>query len=160
HDAPGVDEALRTQTRLCLTAWIDNYTLRGYLRNEAGMNYNAGFVIGKTLAAIAIGTDGGDGHLWTETIHDVFAKMLGGRSLAASPPGNMVGGDWGSWQYGPLSVAEYAAAARAMEEHGVPQPAMRAWIDSVVVRTVYGMLPGGDAQFIGNGDFDIEAIYP
>src|SRR5215471_6137575 len=55
YNAPGVDESLRAQTRACLTAWMDNYTLRGYLNKMPGSNYNAGFVAAKTLAAIAIG---------------------------------------------------------------------------------------------------------
>jgi hypothetical protein len=166
YAAPGVDAALLTQTRACLTSWIDYYTAKGYLANQAGFNYNAGFVVGKTLAAIAIGADGGsDGHLWTETIHDVFANLLVGQGLAGSnaglgaAAGVMVGGDWGSWQYGPLSVVEYAVATRALEEAGVPQPDMDAWINSVAIRMIYGMLPKMDAQFFGNGDFDPSDIY-
>jgi hypothetical protein len=163
YRAAGVDDTLRRQTRSCLTAWLDYYTAKGYLRDYAGSNYNAGFVIGKTLGAIAIGNDGGaDGHLWTETLRDVFATVLVGKGLAnqeagaAGPVGVMVGGDWGSWQYGPLSIAEYAAATRAVEEHGAPQPEMDAWIDSLIVRYVHGMLPAGDVQFGGNGDLDFD----
>src|SRR5262249_44378379 len=55
-DAPGVTDALKSQTRACLTAWIDNYTMRGYLNDQAGANYNAGFVIAKVIAAVAIGS--------------------------------------------------------------------------------------------------------
>jgi hypothetical protein len=161
YDAPGVDETLRAQTRACLTAWIDFYTAKGYLRDKAGFNYNAGFVAAKTLGAIAIGTDGGaDGHLWTETIRDVFEKMLVGQGLAGAPnPGLLVGGDWGSWQYGPLSVAEYAASTRAMEDHGVKQPEMAGWIDSLIVRTVHASLPKMDSQFVGNGDFASTSVH-
>jgi hypothetical protein len=165
YDAPGVDETLRAQTRACLTAWVDFYTARGYLRDQPGFNYNAGFVVAKTLSAIAIGTDGGaDGHLWTETIHDVFEKMLVGKGLAGATgatgaPGPLVGGDWGSWQYGPLAVAAYAASTRALEDHGVRQPEMAAWVDSVIVRTIHGSLPRMDSQFVGNGDFSSTDVY-
>src|SRR5262249_52619765 len=77
YSAAGCDAALRGQTRTCLGAWSDYYTKSGYHHDEAGANYNAGFVIGKTLTAIAIGNDGGaDGHLWTETIHDVFESLI------------------------------------------------------------------------------------
>lgn len=63
------DPALRAQTRRCLAGWIDAYTRFGYLRADPGANYHAGFVIAKTLGAIAIGRDGGDDdHLWTETL--------------------------------------------------------------------------------------------
>ena len=167
YSAPGIDEALRAQTRACLTAWVDHYTASGYHHDEAGANYNAGFVIGKTMAAIAIGSDGGaDGHLWTETLHDVFGTLLIGEGLAGSatgvgtPAGVMVGGDWGEgWQYGPLSVAEYAAAARALEENGAALPEMDAWINSVSVRYIYGTIPTMDAQYAGNGDFDSDQVY-
>jgi MYXO-CTERM domain-containing protein len=167
YGAPGVDDALRAQTRGCLGAWVDYYTARGYHHDEAGANYNAGYVIGKTLAAIAIGTDGGaDGHLWTETLDDVFGKLLVGQGLRGSatgigtPAGVMLGGDWGEgWQYGPLSVAEYAAAARAAEENGAALPEMDAWINSVIVRYIYGTLPTLDGQYDGNGDFDSQDAY-
>jgi hypothetical protein len=88
YSAPGIDEALRAQTRACLTAWVDYYTASGYHHDEAGANYNAGFVLGKTMAAIAIGNDGNaDGHLWTETLHDVFGTLLIGKGLAGSATG-------------------------------------------------------------------------
>jgi hypothetical protein len=166
YDASGVDDALRGQTRTCLTAWIDNYTLRGYLNKDPGHNYHAGYAVGKTLASIAIGTDGGaDGHLWTETLHDIFADQLvktalGGQATASGPAGLMVGGDWGSWQYGPLSVAEYAVMTRALEEHGAAQPEMDAWVNALAVRYAHGVLPRlDDGQFFGNGDFDSEQPY-
>jgi hypothetical protein len=166
YDASGVDDALRGQARTCLTAWIDNYTLRGYLNEDPGHNYHAGYAVGKTLASIAIGTDGGaDGHLWTETLHDIFADQLvktalGGQTTASGAAGLMVGGDWGSWQYGPLSVAEYAVMTRALEEHGAPQPEMDEWVNSLAVRYAHGVLPRfEDGQFFGNGDFDSEQPY-
>src|ERR1041384_3010402 len=55
HDAPGVDDALLSQTRTCLTAWVEYYTAKGYHHDEVGANYNAGFVAGKTFAAVALG---------------------------------------------------------------------------------------------------------
>jgi hypothetical protein len=166
YDAPGVDDALRAQTRACLTAWVDNYSLRGYLHDQAGANYNAGFVVAKALAAVAIGKDGGaDGHLWTEVLHNELGKLLIGDGLAGAagaigtPAGVMVGGDWGSWQYGPLSVAEYAAATRALQENGAALPEMVDWVQSLIVRTIHGTVPKRDAQFAGNGDFDSEDPY-
>jgi hypothetical protein len=164
--APGVDAALLAQTRTCLTAWIDHYTNRGYHNEEAGGNYNAGFVIGKTLAGIAIGNDGGaDGHIWNETADELFPNLLIGDGLEGqsgafgTPAGALVGGDWPEgWQYGPLSVVEYAVAARAMEENGLPLPEMDLWVNSLVVRTIYGLTPAGDGQWVG-GDFDAEVPY-
>lgn len=161
HGAPGVDAALLDQTRTCLTAWIDYYTDRGYHNDEAGANYNAGYVIGKALGAIAIGDDGGaDGHLWKEATEQLFPGLLVGEGLAGTggpvgaPAGVLVGGDWAEgWQYGPLSVLEYAIAARALSESGAPQPEMAAWTESLGVRYIHGTLPDLSGQWVG-GDFD------
>jgi len=164
------DEALRAQTRRCLAGWIDGYTQYGYLHDSAGANYHAGFVIAKTLAAVAIGNDGGaDSHLWSETLRDIFAKQLVGKGLARSAgglgqrAGLLVGGDWGSWQYGPLSVLEYAVSARVVAQYGAPQPELEAWLRSVMIRTLHGIVPRMDRQFAGNGDYEGEgeyAVYP
>ena len=160
------DEGLRAQTRACLTGWLDGYSRFGYERDKAGANYHAGFVIAKTLGAIAIGTDGGaDGHLWREAVDEMFARQLVGAGLAGriggldTRAGLLVGGDWGSWQYGPLSVLELAVATRAVEEHGAREPEMDDWLRTVMLRTLYGTLPQGDVQFTGNGDYEGEAPY-
>ncbi len=166
YSAPGVDPDLLSQTRTCLTAWVDYYTARGYHADEAGANYNAGYAIGKTLAAIAIGNDGGaDGHLWNETTTALFPTLLIGQGLSGmsgnvgDAAGPMVGGDWAEgWQYGPLSVLEYAVAARAVEENGVPLPEMDAWTDSIIVRLIHGTDPSGDGQWVG-GDFDSDSVF-
>jgi len=167
HDAPGVDEALRAQTRTCLTSWVDYYSQRGYLRGEPGANYNAGFVAGKALAAIAMGGENGpDGdRLWTETVDGLFGQLLVGQGLAGrgsalgAPVGALVGGDWPEgWQYGPLSVLEYAAAARAIEENGAPLPEMDEWTNSLIVRHMHATVPGLDGQYVG-GDFDSKLVY-
>jgi len=167
HDAPGVDEALRSQTRTCLTNWVDYYTQRGYHHDEAGANYNAGWVIGKTLAAVAMGGENGAAgdRLWTETVDGVFGQLLVGEGLAGldgtvgQAAGVLVGGDWGEgWQYGPLSVLEYAAAARVVEENGASLPAMETWANSLVVRYIHATVPHLDGQWVG-GDFDSDRVY-
>jgi MYXO-CTERM domain-containing protein len=166
HDAPGVDAGLLDQTRTCLTAWIDWYTKNGYHADEAGANYNAGYVIGKTLGAIAIGNDSGaDGHLWNEATTQLFPGLIVGKGLSGAsgalgtPAGALVGGDWAEgWQYGPLSVLEYAVSARALAESGAPVPEMAAWADSLAIRYIHGTLPDLSAQWVG-GDFDDTAVY-
>jgi len=164
YNAPGVDDALRSHTRFCLTSWIDFYTQEGYLRTEPGSNYNAGYVAAKTFTAIAFGTDAGaDGdRLWTETIHDIFntellgAGMAGSDSGVGTPAGAIVGGDWGEgWQYGTLSVLEYAIAVRAMEEHGLPLPALDAWTNSMIVAAVHQTVPSKVGYF-PTGDYDVQ----
>ena len=128
HDAPGVDEASARQSRDCFRAWIDYYTKSGYLNDVPGANYHAGYVAAKTFISIAeAGEDGvSSDKMWTETVDDVFGKQLVGKGLA--PTGALSGGDWAEgWQYGPLSVLEYALSARALEEQGVALPAMHQW---------------------------------
>ncbi len=161
YSAPGVTPALLQQTQTCLTNWLDFYTAYGYHHDQADANYNAGFIIGKALGAIAIGSDGGaDGHLWTEVVNDQFGTLLVGQGLTGAgtpvgqPVGPMVGGDWlEGWQYGELSVLEYAVAARALESFGAPEPAMDAWTNSLFTRYLYGNTPALDGQWVG-GDFD------
>ncbi|MET0791727.1 MAG: hypothetical protein ABW061_09425, partial [Polyangiaceae bacterium] len=164
--APGFDAALLAQARTCLSAWSDYYTLKGYHHDQAGANYNAGFIIGKTLTAIALGNDGGgDGHLWNEIVDTQFGELIVGEGLKGadgaigSAAGALVGGDWAEgWQYGPLSVLEYATAARAIEENGMPLPELDAWTNSLVARYIHGSVPGLDGQWVG-GDFDDEQVY-
>jgi len=80
-------------------------------------------------------------------------------TAVGAPVGVMVGGDWGEgWQYGPLSVLEYATAARALEENGAALPEMDAWTNSLVLRAIYATVPRGDGMYAG-GDFDSEDIY-
>lgn len=166
NDAPGVDAGLLAQTRTCLGAWNDYYTAKGYHRDEAGANYNAGYVIAKTLSAIAIGTDGGaDGHLWNEVTTSLYPKLLIGEGLAGatggvgSPAGALVGGDWAEgWQYGPLSVLEYAVGARALADNGAAMPEMATWTDSLAIRYAHGTVPTMDALWVG-GDFDDQSVY-
>jgi hypothetical protein len=163
YGAQGVDSALQAQTRTCLTNWIDYYTGYGYHQDEAGANYNAGYVVAKALAAVAIGNDGGaDGHLWTQVIDQDFGKLLMGTGLSGmtgnvgTPAGVMVGGDWGEgWQYGALSVLEYAASARALEDYGASLPPMETWTSSLVLRNLYATTPSGAFSFCGDGDCDI-----
>jgi hypothetical protein len=166
YSAPGVSSTLLSQTRTCLTAWIDFYTMSGYHHDQAGANYNAGFVAAKALGAIAIGTDGGaDGHLWSQAVDDVFGTLLVGTGLAGAsdpvgqPAGALGGGDWlEGWQYGPLSVLEYAVSSRALEENGAALPAMDTWTNSLAVRYIHGTVPALDGQWVG-GDYDDTPVY-
>ncbi len=166
YSAPGVSSTLLAQTRTCLTAWSDYYTASGYHNDEAGANYNAGFVIAKTPQRHR------RRHRWWRGRSFVdrdarrdFSQLLVGTGLAGAddpvgqPAGAMAGGDWlEGWQYGPLSVLEYAVAARAVEEYGVPLPAMDAWANSLAVRYIHGTVPTLDGQWVG-GDFDSMQVY-
>jgi MYXO-CTERM domain-containing protein len=166
HDAPGADEALRQQSRQCFSTWIDWYTAEGYLRKQPGANYHAGYVLAKTLVAVATGGEGGeasDRH-WREVVDEVFGVQIVANGLASANAGlprgprngALVGGDWPEgWQYGPLSVLEYAFAARVLDENNVPLPELGTWADAVTVRYLHGLLPSRSVMYVG-GDTEAE----
>jgi MYXO-CTERM domain-containing protein len=168
HDAPGVDEALRKQSRECFATWIDWYTTEGYLRRQAGANYHAGYVLAKTLVAVATGGEGGDAsdRHWREVVDEVFGVQIVANGLATANDGvprgprngALVGGDWPEgWQYGPLSVFEYAFAARVLDENNVPLPELGVWADALTVRFLHGLLPSQGGMYVGG---DTEADTP
>ena len=144
----GRRRALVTQTRTCLTAWIDYYTGYGYHHDEAGANYNAGYVIGKALGAIAIGNDGGaDGHLWTQDARRRLrhAPRRDGLAGASSAPR----GRDGRRRLGRgLAVrtaqrARVRAATRALEAHGARSPRWTSGPDELALRYIYAVTPTG-----------------
>ena len=160
YSAPGVSQALLTQTQVCMTNWLDYYTAYGYHNTEAGANYNAGYIVAKAFGAVAIGTDGAaDGHLWTQVLDTDIGTLLEGTGLAGvdggvgTPAGVMVGGDWlEGWEYGPMGVLHYAAAVAALESAGASLPLMDAWTNSLVLRNLYAATPSWNEWYCGDGD--------
>src|SRR5258708_3390335 len=132
HDAPGIDQSLRKDSRVCFGSWISWYTHDGYLHTTPGSNYHAGYVLAKTLIAVATaGEDPAADGMWREVTDDVFNKQIVGDGLLGAdagvgqPAGALVGGDRPEgWQDAPLSVVEFALASRALQENGAPQPAL------------------------------------
>ena len=157
HDAPGVDAELLALARKRFKAWTEWYAQSGYRARSPGTNYNAGYLFAVTLIAVAQGGEAGaDGtRLWRHVVDTLFEKDL----MPAMTEGVLRGGDWGEgWQYAPLSIAEYALAARAVAPHGVNiQPAER-WLREVVIRHVYGLTPTGNSTY-AVGDADLENAY-
>ena len=169
HDAPGVDEGLRKQSRDCFRAWLDWYGKSGYLHDQVGANYHAGFTLAETLIAIAeAGEDGAaSDRYWHDVVAGLYGAQIVGNGLAAdrhgvphgAHDGALVGGDWPEgWQYGPLSVIEYAFGARALEEQGVRWPELRAWADDVTLRYLHGLVPALDGMYAG-GDAEDAGAY-
>src|SRR5262249_51362276 len=125
---------VKAHARARSKAWMDWYTKQGYLKDVPGSNYHAGYVFAKTLLAIAAaGEDDGSADVWFKDAYvNLFKAQLIGDGLA--PTGAISGGDWPEgWQYGPLSVVEYALAARAMEEQNGELPEMRAWAGDIAL---------------------------
>src|SRR5262249_11079653 len=153
HDAPGMTEALRAHARARFAAWTDYYATMGYLRDLPDSNYQAGWLFGATLIAIAEGGEAGatGDALWRLVVDKIFGMDM---ASGLVPGGALAGGDWAEgWQYGPLSVIEYALAARALEQNGVALPEMDRWAGQLVFRHVYAEVPARTGIYVG-GDVD------
>lgn len=155
HDAPGMTPTLLGKARTRWKAWADWYYGKGYRWRSPGTNYHAGYVFAVTLMAIAQGSEAGQNgaKLWSHVADQVWGKEMKG---AASPGALLDGGDWAEgWQYGPLAVAGYSLAARAMIEQGIPLPEYQHWAEQVVLRQVHSLSPGDKGIFVG-GDTQAE----
>ena len=156
HDT--LDPNTQALARERFKAWIDWYTASGYLNNVPGANYHAGYVFSKTLVSIAASgeDDGSAATYWSDVNDNLFANQIVGTGLA--PGGVMNGGDWAEgWEYGPLSIVEYALAARAVEEQGGSLPAMHTWASDLTRRFIHGLTPRQDGMYVG-GDFDSSQV--
>jgi uncharacterized protein (TIGR03382 family) len=103
---------------------------------------------------IAIAEAGeGDPALWPLVADELWGKDM---AAALASGGILDGGDWAEgWQYGPLSVAEYALAARVASRAGIPVAGIAPWLASLLRRHVYALSPG-DRVYAG-GDTENEA---
>ncbi|MCL4225343.1 MAG: hypothetical protein KJZ91_12850 [Myxococcales bacterium] len=158
RDAPGVDDALLARARRRFKAWTDWYPEGGYNADQPGSNYQAGYLFGAALIAVAWGGEGGADSraLWERVVDQVFGVEMAAHLV---PGGRLDGGDWlEGWQYGNLSVIEYAAAARALRDNGVPLVGYAAWEGALVARALHASVPSGGEIFIG-GDATINAPY-
>jgi hypothetical protein len=164
-------------------AWNGGPSNGGYNVENPGSNYHAGFFVAKAMAAVALGNDGAaggatgaagdaDGHLWTQLVTNDFpalakegilgtpqAPNIENGPLTPPGPGPMSGGDWGEgWEYGGLSVLEYAAAASAVEAFdgldATTASTINAWVNDVAVRNIYATVPSLDGNWVGGDDGD------
>jgi hypothetical protein len=152
HDAPGMTPELRARARQRWAAWLAWFKEHGYHPRDPGSNYQAGYLLAATLIAIAQGGEAGDsgGALWRYVADELWGKDM---ATALAPGGVLDGGDWNEgWQYGPLSVAEYALGARVGKAHGLPTDGITTWLGSLLRRHVHALTPA-DRLWAG-GDFD------
>lgn len=142
-----IDEPLRARARQRFAAWTRWYTRHGYRAHDPGNNYHAGYVAAATLIAVAQGGEAGEdgARLWREVVERTFGAEL----LPAARDGVLAGGDWGEgWQYGPLSIANYAMAARAVAAHGIDVAPLGRWLEDVFLRHAYAMTPTGERTVV------------
>ena len=157
HDAPGMTPALRQKARERWAAWLTWYKEKGYRARVAGSNYQAGFLAAATLIAIAQGGEAAEENgpkTWAFVADELWGKDM---AAALAPGGVLDGGDWPEgWQYGPLSIANYALAARVARANGIEVKGIDTWLASVLRRHVYGLSPS-DRVYAGQ---DTEAEQP
>jgi hypothetical protein len=158
HHLPAMTPELRAQARRRWAAWLASYKEKGYHPRDPGSNYHAGYLVAATLIAVAQGGEAAEEsgpELWKLVADEFWGKDM---AAALAAGGALDGGDWNEgWQYGPLSVAEYALAARVARASGIRVDGVPAWLASVLRRHVYALTPG-DKLWAG-GDFDNEAAY-
>ena len=155
HDHPGMTAAWKAKARQRWAAWTTWYLANGYRARSPSTNYHAGYLLAVTLIAIA---EANEGDRESDLLWRLVADELWGKDMAKAlaEGGVLDGGDWGEgWQYAPLSVVSYAAAARAMAAQGVRFERVQPWLDGVLRRYVYAMSPGGGI-FVG-GDTQAES---
>lgn len=152
HDAPGMTPVLRAKARDRWDGWLTWYRKHGYRARFPATNYHAGFLVAATTIAIA--QSGEAGPLGTELWRFVADEMWGKDMAAALAPGGILdGGDWlEGWQYGPLSVGNYALAMRVARRAGIRVDGVEAWLTGILRRHVHALTPtdqtyaGGDTQ--------------
>jgi hypothetical protein len=158
HDAPGMTPQLRARARQRWAAWLGWFKDKGYHPRDPGSNYHAGYLLAATLIAVAQGGEAAEERgpaLWKRVADEMWGKDM---AAALSSGGVLDGGDWNEgWQYGPLSVAEYALAARVGKANGLPIAGIAPWLSSVLRRHIYALTPT-DRLWAG-GDLEDEHAY-
>ncbi len=157
HDAPGAD-ALLPQARGLFKTWVEWYEANGYLKSAPGSNYQAGYLFAKTMIGVAASgeDDGSAATYFGQVVDQMFAQQIVAKGVTGA--GALVGGDWPEgWEYGPLCTMEYAMSARALEEQGAPQPALKSWLHDLVVNYHYSLTPD-KAGFYAGGDYGTAII--
>lgn len=149
HDAPGMTESLRAKMRGRFAKWIEWYSTKGYLKNMAGANYQAGYAFSAAMIAIAEGGEAdatGDAH-WSLVTDSIFGTDI---ENGTKPGGALTSGDWAEgWQYGPLSVLEYGLAAKALKQQGKSYPGLDKYLSDLVPRYLHGATPATHALYLG-----------
>jgi hypothetical protein len=157
HDHRLMTAALRARARQRFASWTDWYAAKGYRARSPATNYHAGYLFAATFIAVAQAGEAGaaGSKLWRHVADDLWRADM---TKAFAAGGMLEGGDWAEgWQYGPLSVAEYALGLRVMRRHGVVIPAAESWPVELLRRHVYALAPS-DRLFVG-GDTQSEQPY-
>jgi MYXO-CTERM domain-containing protein len=147
-----------------MKTWIDSYTSKGYLNHQYGSNYHAGYVIAKTMVAIALSGDDPKGATyWNDVVDDVFAVDIVDKGLKQHKDdlGGLAGGDWPEgWDYGNQSVEFYAAATRALADLNVHFPELEQYYGDLVLHHHYALMPDRKGYWTAGDNGGQNALYP
>jgi hypothetical protein len=157
---PLMTNELKARARQRWKAWLAWYRDNGYRANNPGSNYHAGYLIAATTIAIAeAGEAGEDGSaLWRHVADQMWSKEM---AQALSEEGILAGGNWPEgWQYGPLSVAEYALGMRLMKRAGVDVPGVQQWLSSLLRHHIYALSPSDGVYATGDTEFEHAMLEP
>jgi hypothetical protein len=152
-----ISPELRARARQRWASWLGWYREHGYRARSAGTNYQAGYLMAATTIAIAEAGEG-DPALWSLVADELWGKDI---ATALAAGGILDGGDWAEgWQYGPLSVAEYALAARLATRAGIHVAGIEPWLASVLRRHVYALSPADRVYAGGDTESEVANIAP
>jgi hypothetical protein len=137
YSHPAMTPALKQKIRERLDTWLAWYKKGGYHRRTPANNYHAGYLWAASLTAIALGGEKDEfiSELWKHVRDDIWGTDM---AKALAPGGLLDGGDFPEgWQYAPLSVVEYAVAARIVENHGIKIDGVDRWLTAMFARTIH-----------------------
>jgi hypothetical protein len=101
----GLQASTRSAVITALDSWVDWYDASGFSNSAPVANYFAGYVLAKTATGIATGPDNASAAGYWSAVQTTMYPTL----LQAIYAPSMSGGGWPEgWEYGPLSVENYA----------------------------------------------------
>ncbi|HEY5946936.1 MAG TPA: hypothetical protein VIV40_15640 [Kofleriaceae bacterium] len=160
HGHPLMTPELKERARQRWRAWLAWYRDKGYRATNPGSNYHAGYLIASTMIAIAqAGEAGADGTaLWQHVADQMWGKEM---AQALTQDGVLAGGNWPEgWQYGPLSVVEYALGAKLMRRAGLQLPGVEQWLSSVLRHHIYSLSPSDGVYASGDTENETATLPP
>jgi hypothetical protein len=164
-----LDAATEQLARNRMKTWIDWYTAQGYLKDQYGSNYHAGYVFAKTMVAAALaGEEPKAAAYWADVVDKIFAvdivdkglKRRGGdNGKVPGSFGGMGGGEWPEgWDYANQSVLMYAASARVLADNNVRFPELDEWFGDMPIHHAYALVPDKKGLWLAGDIGDKNAV--
>lgn len=139
YDSPRLTPALKTAIVSRIQNWMDFYATSGYANDQPISNYNSGYVLGSTLAGIAVyGESAQANAIWTTG----KTNFNNGRTMFDQ---TMPGGHWvEGWNYGTGVFERYAQSASAIRSAtGDPTAVTSNWLLNNTLFKSHAVTPDG-----------------